>query len=166
MEGVLEERANRKNPIDMRMVSASDYFAAFGPPPADSSTWPYRYSKEPKQLVWMKSRRALSDDPNVHAAVLAYASDMGMLSTARGEFSAIDVRMVASLDHSMWFHSDFRADDWLLFEMVSPRAGGARGFTVCKIFALDGTLVASSTQEGVMRVSKKPTDLSQFSSKL
>ena len=160
---VMEERASRKNPIDMRVVCAADYFSAFGPAPADPNDRPYpSYSTEPRQLVWMKCRKKLSDDPNIHRAVLAYASDMSLLSTARGEFPAIDVRMVASLDHSMWFHSEFRADEWLLFDMSSPRAGGARGFTIGKIFSIDGTLVATCAQEGVMRVSKKPTQLSKL----
>ena len=97
----------------------------------------------------------LPDDPVVHRALLAYVSDHGLLSAAmlpHGlSFTQSTLRM-ASLDHAMWFHRDFRLDDWLLYVTDSPNAGGARALSRGSIFARDGRLVASTAQEGMLRV--------------
>lgn len=111
--------------------------------------------REGGSAVWMRAVAPLPDDPMVHRALLAYASDHGLLRAAlvpHGlSFLAGDVR-AASLDHAMWFHRDFRFDDWLLYVIDSPSAGGARGLCRGSVFARDGRLVASAAQEGMLRV--------------
>lgn len=109
--------------------------------------------------VWMRAVAPLPDDPLIHRALLAYASDHGLLRAAlvpHGlSFLSEQVR-AASLDHAMWFHRDFRFDDWLLYVIDSPSAGGARGLCRGSVFARDGRLVASTAQEGMLRVIEKP----------
>ncbi|MDI3382091.1 acyl-CoA thioesterase [Xenophilus aerolatus] len=111
--------------------------------------------REGGSALWMRAVAPLPDDPMVHRALLAYASDHGLLRAAlvpHGlSFLAGDVR-AASLDHAMWFHRDFRFDDWLLYVVDSPSAGGARGLCRGSVFARDGRLVASTAQEGMLRV--------------
>ena len=112
--------------------------------------------KRPAQAaLWMRAVAPLPDDPIVHRALLAYASDHGLLRAAmlpHGlSFMRGNVR-AASLDHAMWFHRDFRMDDWLLYAIDSPSASGARGLCRGSIFRRDGTLVASTAQEGMLRV--------------
>ncbi|MDQ7955982.1 MAG: acyl-CoA thioesterase II [Pseudomonadota bacterium] len=115
--------------------------------------------REGGSAVWMRAVAPLPDDPMVHRALLAYASDHGLLRAAlvpHGlSFLAGDVR-AASLDHAMWFHRDFRFDDWLLYVIDSPSAGGARGLCRGSVFARDGRLVASTAQEGMLRVIEQP----------
>jgi acyl-CoA thioesterase-2 len=105
----------------------------------------------------MKAVAKLPDDVVLHQAILAYASDMGLLSTSLNphqlSFAQGNV-MSASLDHAMWFHRPFRADEWLLYDQDSPTASGARGFNRGLIYNQAGELVASTTQEGLMRVHK------------
>lgn len=111
--------------------------------------------KTPYQLCWMKTREQLPDDPRLHQCVLAYLSDWSLLDTAfrpHGVSFLQDNVQTASLDHAMWFHRPFRADEWLLYEQDSPAAAGARGFNRGLIFDQAGNLVASTTQEGLMRV--------------
>ena len=109
----------------------------------------------PQSLIWMRAVAPLPDDPLVHRALLAYASDNGLLRAAMNPhgltFFSRNLR-VASLDHAMWFHRDFRMDDWLLYVIDSPSAGGARGLCRGSIFTRDGRLVASTAQEGMIRV--------------
>jgi acyl-CoA thioesterase-2 len=108
-----------------------------------------------ESALWMRAIAALPDDPNVHRALLAYASDHGLLGAAMRphglSFMSGQVRP-ASLDHAMWFHRDFRLDDWLLYSLDSPSASGARGLCRGSIFARDGRLVASTAHEGMLRV--------------
>jgi acyl-CoA thioesterase-2 len=105
--------------------------------------------------IWMRAIAPLPDDPVVHRALLAYASDHGLLRAAmlpHGlSFMSGEVRP-ASLDHAMWFHRDFRMDDWLLYVLDSPSASGARGLCRGSLFTRDGLLVASTAQEGMLRV--------------
>ncbi|OSI71060.1 acyl-CoA thioesterase [Bradyrhizobium canariense] len=104
--------------------------------------------------VWIKIAVKLPDDPMLHICALAYASDYSLLDavTARYGRTPFDRRMIpASLDHAMWFHRSFRADDWLLYAHDSPSAQGGRGLTRGLIFKPDGTLVASVIQEGSVR---------------
>ncbi|UUX97572.1 acyl-CoA thioesterase II [Aquabacterium sp. J223] len=108
----------------------------------------------PRFESWMRCREPLPDEPLLHQALLAYASDWGLLRTAMlpHGLSFMDKGLrVASLDHAMWFHGDFRLDDWLLYATESPRAGGARGFCRGQAFTRDGRLVASMAQEGLVR---------------
>jgi acyl-CoA thioesterase-2 len=97
--------------------------------------------------VWMRATGRLPDEPAIHQCVLAYASDMLLLDSAVFEKTL----MAASLDHALWFHRPFRADDWLLYVHDSPNLSGSRGFARGLIFARDGTLVASVAQEGLLR---------------
>jgi len=108
--------------------------------------------------MWVRSLARLPDDPLLHRALLAYASDHGLLLAATEPHGLSmlrgDVRL-ASLDHAMWFHRDFRLDDWLLYVTESPSTGGARGLCAGRYYARDGRLVASVMQEGMMRVFRK-----------
>jgi len=112
----------------------------------------------PCQNVWMRANGKLPDDPALHQCVLAYASDMTLLDTsliAHGKMMFDPKLMLASLDHALWFHRAFRADNWLLYSQDSPASFGARGFCRGSVFSLDGTLVASVAQEGLIR-QKRP----------
>ncbi|SCX73708.1 acyl-CoA thioesterase II [Variovorax sp. EL159] len=110
-----------------------------------------------ESAIWMRAIAPLPDDPMVHRALLAYASDHGLLRAAmlpHGlSFMSGQVRP-ASLDHAMWFHRDFRMDDWLLYVLDSPSASGARGLCRGSLFTRDGRLVASTAQEGMLRIVK------------
>jgi len=104
--------------------------------------------------IWFRATGRLPDEPAIHQCVLAYASDMTLLDTALvplGKTVFNEDVMAASLDHALWFHRPFRADEWLLYAEDSPNLGGARGFARGLIFASDGTLVASVAQEGLLR---------------
>ena len=96
----------------------------------------------------------MGDDPLLHICVLTYASDITLLDTSllphSSEFSIGEVFM-ASLDHAMWFHRPFRADEWLLYSQDTPSASGGRGLSRGLVYAHDGELVASVVQEGVIR---------------
>ncbi|HEX9107542.1 MAG TPA: acyl-CoA thioesterase II [Longimicrobiales bacterium] len=128
-------------PLDFRPIDPVDPFAPAARPP-------FRY-------MWVRAEGAMPDDTLSNQAVLAYASDYGLLATALLPH-ALSIRMpgvqVATLDHAIWFHRPFRADDWLLFAMDSPSAYGARGFSRANIFTREGQLVASLAQEGLTRV--------------
>ncbi|HUP19502.1 MAG TPA: acyl-CoA thioesterase II [Gemmatimonadota bacterium] len=132
-------------PLDIRPVEMKDPFAP-GPP-------------APRRHFWMRARGRVGDRNLHHQAVLAYASDYGLLGAAL-QPHALTLRdprlMVASLDHAMWFHRPFRVDDWLLYAMESPTSGGGRAFTRGTFFMRDGTLVASVAQEGVLRMRPEP----------
>ena len=107
------------------------------------------------QRCWMRCGEALPDDPRIHQCVLAYLSDWSLLDTASRPHAVSfmqDNVQVASLDHAMWFHRPFRADEWLLYDQDSPSASGARGFNRGLIYNRAGELVASTTQEGLLRV--------------
>lgn len=110
--------------------------------------------REPYRHVWMRSRGLMPDAKQWHQLVLAYASDYNLLTASlQPHGQHIDYRNVqmASLDHAMWFHRDFRMDEWLLYAIDSPSASNARGFTRGNIFTQDGKLVASVVQEGLIR---------------
>ncbi|MDQ2756078.1 MAG: acyl-CoA thioesterase II [Actinomycetota bacterium] len=112
-----------------------------------------------QQNVWMRAIGQLPDDPLLHAAVLAYASDYSLLEPIlrRHGLAWSDSRLrPASLDHAMWFHRPARADEWILYAEQSPSAQNGRGLSQARMFTADGRLVASVAQEGMMRV-KQPT---------
>jgi acyl-CoA thioesterase-2 len=140
----LREKATSPRGIEYRTVEQDDLMA---PMPRDGSS-----------AIWMRVVAPLPDDPNVHRALLAYASDHGLLRAAAIRhglsFLAGHVR-AASLDHAMWFHRDFRFDDWLLYVIESPSASGARGLCFGRIYTRDGRLVASTAQEGMMRLTER-----------
>ena len=108
-----------------------------------------------RQGVWLRSRRPMPDDPIIHAAFLAYASDYSILESVlrRHGTAWSDPRLrQASLDHAMWFHRPGRADEWVLHAGHSPSASGGRGLGLGRMYAADGTLLASIAQEGMLRL--------------
>ena len=130
----------RERPIELRPVEFGRYV---GKKPEDG-----RFN------VWIRTTSRLPDDPAIHRCVLAYASDLTLLDTAlipHGRSVFDQSIMGASLDHALWFHRPFRADEWLLYSQDSPNLHGARGFARGLIYAADGTLVASVAQEGLLR---------------
>ncbi|HXJ34409.1 MAG TPA: acyl-CoA thioesterase II [Candidatus Eisenbacteria bacterium] len=137
----------RERPIDTRSVTDHN---PFKPTP-----------REPRQLVWIRASGRLPDASLLlHQCVIAYASDLMLLDTATLPHAIPwnDPRYaMASLDHAMWFHRPFRADEWLLYAQESPAAHGARGFTLGHFFTRDGRLVASVAQEGLIRPVKPRT---------
>jgi acyl-CoA thioesterase-2 len=111
----------------------------------------------PMRQIWFKAYGDLPDDEPLHRNLLAYASDFFLLGTATIAHGApeLDGRIImASLDHAMWFHRSLRVDDWLLYAMESPSASGARGFARAGVFSRDGRLVASTAQEGLLRIKR------------
>jgi len=130
----------RDRPIDSRAVEGG---SPVNPKP-----------RPPKQHVWLRAKGTLPDDLLLHQCVVAYASDLSLLDTATLPHAIAwndPSYMMASLDHAMWFHRPFRADEWLLYAQESPTAGGGRGFCMGHIFRQDGTLVVSVVQEGLIR---------------
>jgi len=137
----------RDRPIDIRHVTEVDPLAPGKLPP--------------KLVVWIRADGELPDDRVLHQCLAAYASDMTLMDTAalphdiswrEGNF------MVASLDHAMWFHRDFRADRWLLYAQESPTATGARGFSTGRLFTPEGDLAISVVQEGLLRPGRRRSD--------
>ncbi|MGI8666646.1 MAG: acyl-CoA thioesterase II [Jatrophihabitans sp.] len=105
--------------------------------------------------IWMKADGKLPDDPTVHVCVVTFASDLNLLDSVlihHGMAPLLDPISMASLDHAMWFHRQFRADEWLLYESSSPSASGGRGLATGRFFARDGRLVVSVAQEGLVRL--------------
>lgn len=134
----------RDRPIDSRHVDPVDYL--------------HPEKRPPRQLIWIRADGTLPDSPLLHQCVVAYASDMTLMDTATlpHAISWFDSRFqMASLDHAMWFHRRFRADEWLLYAQESPTASGSRGFTTGTLFRRDGTLVVSVAQEGLIRQLRK-----------
>ncbi|MBS0514816.1 MAG: acyl-CoA thioesterase II [Proteobacteria bacterium] len=109
----------------------------------------------PRQHIWFRLVDRIADSPALHRAMVAYASDFNLIGTAllpHGISFADGKVHLASLDHAMWFHRALRADEWLLYALDSPTAQGARGLARGQIFSADGRLVASTAQEGMMRL--------------
>ncbi len=118
-----------------------------------------RSTKPPYRHFWFKAKEKVEGDITVHQKLLTYVSDYNLLTTAtlphtKGPIPGGGLFM-ASLDHAMWFHRDFRIDQWLLYALDSPSASNTRGFTRGNIFTEDGILVASVVQEGLIREMKK-----------
>ncbi|MFE0704440.1 acyl-CoA thioesterase [Streptomyces sp. NPDC058872] len=112
--------------------------------------------REPRSQVWFRANGKLADDPLLHVVLATYVSDMTLLDSVllahgRGGWAVGDV-VGASLDHAMWFHRPFRADEWLLYDQESPTASGGRGLGQARIYTQDGRLAISVIQEGVVRV--------------
>jgi acyl-CoA thioesterase-2 len=120
--------------------------------------------RPPYQQVWFRLTDKIGDDPNLHRAMLAYASDFYLLGTSTFphgiSYYQANVQM-ASLDHALWFHRPFRIDDWLLYSLDSPSASGARGLARGSIYTRDGVLVASVAQEGLIRVLPEEPEIAQ-----
>lgn len=137
----LGEWATRERPIDFRLCD---------PPGTDPRTW-----ISPHAQAWFRTNGSLPDDRLLHACILTYASDMTLLDTTvrpHGMVWTPDRKlMMASLDHCLWFHRPFRADEWLLYTQYTPSTAAARGLATGHIFTRDGVLVASVVQEGLIR---------------
>jgi acyl-CoA thioesterase-2 len=130
----------RDRPIELRFVEPIDIM---NPSPAGM-----------RQRVWCRAASKLPDDPLTHRALATYASDHTLLSVVMRPHGLTFMSrgvMAASLDHALWFHRDFRVDEWLLYDQVSPAAFGGRGLALGRFFTRDGMLVASVAQEGLVR---------------
>jgi len=134
--------ATMPRPIDLRYVTE---------PP-----WALRgKGNEARNQVWMRADGTLPADDLLHVCVLTYASDMTLLDSVlvrHGVYWGYDRVLGASLDHALWFHRPFRADEWFLYDCASPTASGARGLATGRFFAQDGTLIATVVQEGLLRI--------------
>jgi acyl-CoA thioesterase-2 len=114
--------------------------------------------QEPEQRVWLRADGTLPDDPVLHACIVTYASDMTLLDSTLLPHGISgwghDKVQMASLDHAMWFHRPFRADEWLLYDQTSPSTSDARGLAMGQIFTEDGRLAVTVVQEGLIRVGR------------
>lgn len=138
----MSKRMFRDRPLDVRHVPGPIYLRVEG-------------AHVPCQAVWIRTRRALPDDPDLHRAALAYVSDMTIQESvlrAHGVPWSTPGLKVASLDHAMWWHRFARVDEWLLYTQESPSARGGRGLATGRIYSADGTFVASVAQEITIRV--------------
>lgn len=127
--------------------------------PTGSSNLPDKSSR--RQAFWIRARGTILGDWHMHAMAIAYASDSWFLGTAliaNGK-SVMDASMMASLDHSIYFHAPCKADEWLYFEMESPWSGGGRGFVFGRVFTREGELVAECVQEGLIRLDRSQSKL-------
>ncbi len=132
----------KARPFDMRHVGSPIYFSVEGQPVSH-------------QAVWLKALGQLPDDPALHTAALAYASDYSILESiyrAHGIAWSHPGLKSASLDHAMWFHRQPKVDEWMLYVQESPSAQGGRGLALGRIFSRDGQLLATVAQEGMVRV--------------
>jgi acyl-CoA thioesterase-2 len=137
----LAEWFERPHPIDQRFIG--------------DLPWKAMEGRDPIQQLWIKADGKLGDDPLLHSCVATYASDMTLFDTILAPHSIKwddPSFMGASLDHCMWFHRSFRADDWLLYDTDSPNAHGARGIARGFLYDQSGRLVVSMVQEGLTRV--------------
>jgi len=131
---------NRPRPVEIRPIDQPDYLKP--------------EKRPPYQNIWFRARKDVGGDIAINQCVLGYASDMTLLDTCvrpHGVNWLSGKVQMASLDHAMWFHGDFRADEWLLYSQDSPSSSGARGLNRGSIFTQDGRLVASVAQEGLIR---------------
>lgn len=135
------QRFARERPMEMRPVNPQNDFAP--------------EQRPPHQVCWMRVSGRLPDDERLHQCALAYMSDWSLLDTCTWPHGVSFMQenfQTASLDHAMWMHREFRADEWLLYVQDSPAAAGARGFNRGLIYDRDGALIASVAQEGLIRL--------------
>ncbi len=135
---------NRPRPIEIKPIDQADYLNPD--------------KKPPTQNVWFRARKDIGDDMALNQCVLSYASDMTLLDTCtrpHGVNWLSGKVQMASLDHAMWFHAPFKANEWLLYSQDSPSSSGARGLNRGTIYTQDGRLIASVAQEGLIRRSRK-----------
>ncbi|WEH17780.1 acyl-CoA thioesterase II [Streptomyces sp. VNUA24] len=143
---VVEKALEARAAVDLRYVDDPPY-GRYGEP------------REPRSQVWFRANGKLDDDPLLHVVLATYVSDMTLLDSillahGRGGWAVGDV-VGASLDHAMWFHRPFRADEWLLYDQESPSASAGRGLGQGRIYTQDGRLAISVIQEGVVRVPRE-----------
>jgi len=138
------QKDNRPRPIEFRPINLFSYVAPI--------------NQKPFSYVWIKAKGRVPKDQKIQKRLLAYASDYNLLITAiRPHQSKTNLGklQMASLDHAMWFFHEVDLNDWILYAIDSPSAGNARGFTRGNFFTRDGKLIASTTQEGLMRKRRK-----------
>lgn len=147
--GLLPEKIrssfSRERPIEIRPINPQNPFA---PTP-----------QEALRHHWMRAQDKLPDDPLLHQCALAFASDFALMGTAMLPHAVTFMQsnlQAASLDHAIWFHRPFRMDEWLLYEMTGPNANDGRGMNFGRIYSREGVLVASTAQEGLMRLREVP----------
>jgi acyl-CoA thioesterase-2 len=136
----------RERPLEIRPVNVEHYTTSEKLPP--------------RQQVWVRMTGSVPDSRQLQSAILAYLSDMTLLDTstfAHGRIGFDPQIQMASLDHAMWFHRPHRLDDWLLYTQDSPNSIGSRGFSRGFLYTRDGTLIASTAQEGLVRLRSKPS---------
>jgi len=143
---VVERFLEAREAVDLRYVEEPPY-GRFGEP------------REPHSQVWFRTNGKLDDDPLLHVVLATYVSDMTLLDSVllahgRGGWAVGDV-VGASLDHAMWFHRPFRADEWLLYDQESPTSHGGRGLGQARIYTQDGQLAISVIQEGLVRIPRE-----------
>jgi acyl-CoA thioesterase-2 len=135
-------------PLDLRYVEDPSW------------AWQSTERREPRAKVWMRADGRLPDDPLLHVCVLTYASDMALLDAVvrpHGVAMGTGELLVASLDHAMWFHRPFRADEWWLYDSESPSASDSRGLASGRIWSRDGRHLVTVMQEGLLRVVRRPS---------
>jgi len=140
-----DHRRRQPRPIDIRYAEDPWLIAAMKGEPVD---------RGPDSQVWIRAAGTMPDDPLLHVCVLAYASDMTLLDSVlipHGPEFLDESVFIASLDHAMWFHAGFRADEWLLYDQHSPWAGGSRGLALGSIYTRDGRRICDVVQEGLFR---------------
>jgi acyl-CoA thioesterase II len=138
---VLRAYHRRPRPFELRLIDTERYVTGGS-------------GVAPRQRFWVRPLRPVEGDLVLHAALLAYVSDFAMIDTAlipHGKVMLDPGMQLATLDHAIWFHRPFRADDWLLYVLESPVAGSSRGFTRGTFHTRDGQLIATTAQEGLMR---------------
>jgi acyl-CoA thioesterase-2 len=146
LPGRLRRFLEKPRPFEFRLVQPFDYVAPRSAPPS--------------RQVWFRAVDRLPSDERLHRRFLAYLSDYFLLDTATLPHGAAirgNSVVMASIDHAMWFHRPLRVDDWLLYAVESPSASGARGFARASVYARDGRLVASTAQEGLVRLRREKT---------
>jgi acyl-CoA thioesterase II len=138
----LENWANFPRPIDLRYITEPGWVP------------PGKRAAASRQQVWMRINGKLPDDPLLHACALTFCSDLTLLDavlSVHGEVWGPGGMVGASLDHAVWFHRPFRADEWFLYDCTSPTASGARGLATGRMFTVDGRNIATAVQEGLLR---------------
>lgn len=134
-------------PIDLRHVTEPAWLSRGSGP------------REARSQVWMRADGTLPDDQLLHVCVLTYCSDLTLLDAVlarHGVYWGLDDVTGASLDHALWFHRPFRADEWFLYDCASPSASGGRGLATGRFFSHDGRHLATVVQEGLLRVGPRP----------
>lgn len=139
-------------PLDCRVVNPTCFFNP--------------EKENPRKLVWMKARIPMEGaEPNMHRCIAAFASDWGLCSTSllpHGiSIGSPDLKIITSLDHAMWFHAGFKANQWMLFDMHSVKLAGARGMNVGYIYNQSGELAITATQEALIRLKRTESELEE-----
>lgn len=155
LKDLTEVAADRLENIPMKLRRFMTHKRPFEFRPVDPVSFDGRKKLPPSKHVWIRAVDRLPDDQALHQNLLAYVSDFELLATSTLPHGLPFTRgnvIMASLDHALWFHREFRMDEWLLYSMDSPNASGARGFARGQLFTEDGRLIASTSQEGLVRV--------------